>query len=451
MSRINPSYARSLFFFLMIILLINNYVYIESFQGEIIVNKALLLEIAQPWDTIDSGVAECVLNAVGYAESRGYALIYKVNSYGGYLDPAFTIGDSIYYARIPTIAYVEIKALSAGTMIILPADIIVMQEGAIIGAMKPVYINPATGEMTFINESKILNPIIETALRFARKNNRNETLVREFIVEAVTVNSSLAVSMNLADHEVREYRAIFDMIRESRIEKDGKVYVLRINEADVELFSCSIRSRFLSILSNAYLANVLLSIGVLAAIFALASGKITVLPLALALILLALIGTGINPNLISVFFIILGSVLLAVELFILPGFGVVGISGIVLLLLGFALLPAYIPTVISPTEEYINALRAFIFGTSITLGSFFGIVIFKVIQVRRKKPYKYTPEGKVGFAIDDIKPGGIGYVKIEGEYWRAVSNTDIKSGDKVIVISLREDGVLIVAKKEEPH
>lgn len=449
MIRINAKCAFIIFLLAYILILGDTIIYSSSLhEDEIAVNRALFLEIAPPWDTIDSGIAECVIDAVRYAESKGYALIYKVNSYGGYLEPAFNIGDAIYYAKIPTIAYVENRALSAGTMIILPADVIVMQEGSIIGAMKPVYINPATGEMTFINESKILNPIIETALRFARKNNRNETLVKEFIIEATTVNSSLAVLMNVADYEIREYYGMFNKIKGLRIEKEGKVYVLNIDAGSVESFSCSVRSRFLSILSNAYLTNVLLSIGVLAAIFSLASGKIAILPLALALILLALIGTGMSPNLISVFFIVLGSILLAVELFVLPGFGVVGISGIVLLLLGFALLPAYIPTVILPTEEYINALRAFIFGTSITLGTFFGIVVFKVIQVKRKKPVKYTPEGKVGIAIEDIKPGSIGYVKIEGEYWRAVSDTEIKSGDSVIVISLREDGTLVVAKKE---
>ncbi|MEM4763095.1 MAG: NfeD family protein, partial [Desulfurococcaceae archaeon] len=138
---------------------------------------------------------------------------------------------------------------------------------------------------------------------------------------------------------------------------------------------------------------------------------------------------------------------LAVELFILPGFGFVGISGIILITLGFALLPAYIPAGISPREDYIMALRAFIFGTAITLGSFFGLVVLKVVQVRKKKPVSYTPEGKEGFAIEDIKPGVIGFVKIEGEYWRAVSNSYIKAGERIVVLKLREDGVLVVDKK----
>jgi len=162
-----------------------------------------------------------------------------------------------------------------------------------------------------------------------------------------------------------------------------------------EEYSCSVRSRFISILSNTYLANILLTIGVLASIFALVSGKLVVLPLAVAFILLGLMGTGINPNLVSLFFILLGGVLLAVELFILPGFGIVGITGIILLLLGFTLLPMYTPTGIAPSESYVLMLRVFIIGLSVVFGGFFGIVLFKVVQVKRKKPISYTPIGKL--------------------------------------------------------
>lgn len=411
------------------------------------ITKGVLVEIGPPWDTIDSGVAECLVDAVKYAEESNAILIYKVNSYGGYLDSAFAIGDAIYYSKLPAIAYVENKALSAGTLIIIPADVIVLQKGSIIGAMKPVMVNPVTGEITFVNESKILEPIIGKVKVYSEKKNRNMSLLTEFIYEAKVVDSTTAVSSGVADYEVNDYNQLFELIKGVIVERRGVQYTIDLNPMNIEIFTCSIRSRVVSVLSNAYLANALLSIGVLAAIFALASGRIAVLPIALALVLLGLISTGVNPNMISIFFILLGAILLAVELFILPGFGFVGISGIILITLGFALLPAYIPAGISPSENYIVALRAFIFGTAITLGTFFGIVVFKVIQVRRKKPVSYTPEGKEGFAVEDIKPGVVGFVKIEGEYWRAISNNYIKAGEKIVVLKLREDGVLIVDKR----
>lgn len=441
----------NLFLFSLIAFLVFSIVYAQFSQQkpEITVSRAILVSIEPPWDNIDNGVAECVIEATRYAEERGYALIYKVNSYGGFLDPAFNIGDVIYNARVPTIAYVESKALSAGTLIVLPADIIALQRGSIIGAMKPVIYNPITGEIIFVNESKVIEPIIAKATLYADKRGRNTTLVREFVINAVVVDSDKAVSSKVADLEVIDINELLTSLKERVIEKDGVNYRLEISAAYVEPYSCSLRSRFLSILSNTYLSNILLSIGVLGAIFAIASGRISVLPLALALILLSLVSTGIHPNMVSVFLIILGSILLAVELFILPGFGVVGISGIVLLILGFALLPAYIPTGISPREDYLLALRALVIGMSLVLGSFSGIVLFKVIQIRRKKPESFTPIGKEGFSIDNIKPGTPGYVKVEGEYWRAESYEEIAPGDRILVEAMREDGVLIVRKKRD--
>lgn len=414
---------------------------------EIDITRAIILEVTPPWDTIDTGVAECFIEAVDRVKADRVVLIYRVNSYGGYLDAAFTIADTLFHSSVVSIAVVENKALSAGTFIILPADYIAIQKGSIMGAMKPVIVDPVTGQVTFVNESKIIEPVLKKAEVYAQARNRNISVIREFVYEAKVLDSSSSIQYRVADVEISVFEELFKHLENRIIEKNGVKYRILINPLSAERFTCSIRSRFLSILSNPYLANVLLSIGILATIFAIASGRVVMLPITIAMALLGLIGTGFNPNLISALLIALGVVLLAVELFVIPGFGVVGVSGIVLLTIGFALLPLYVPAGALPGEEYITALRVFIFGTATTLGVFFGIVLFKVIQIRKKKPVAYTPEGKEGYAIDDIKPGSMGFVKIEGEYWRAISSKEIKTGERVVVIAIREDGVLVVDKK----
>ncbi|MEM1796786.1 MAG: ATP-dependent Clp protease proteolytic subunit, partial [Zestosphaera sp.] len=176
-----------------------------SFQASGVITRAVVVEIKPPWDVIDSGVKECFLDALSKAESEGKALIYLVDSYGGYLDAAYTIGDAVSNSKIPTVAYVSGgKALSAGTMIILPANIVALHPSAIIGAMQPVMINPVTGELQFVNESKIINPVVEKALSYARLRGRNETLVKDFVVKATTVNAEKAVSYRVADMIVQD-------------------------------------------------------------------------------------------------------------------------------------------------------------------------------------------------------------------------------------------------------
>jgi len=419
----------------------------ESVENQRIVNTAILLDITPPFDTIDNGVAECFIDALREAESSGSLLIYRVNSYGGLLDAGFTIGDAVLYSKIPTIAYVESKALSAGTLIILPANIIALQKYSTIGDMQPVTVDPLTGQIQFINESKILGPIIEKAKTYAGRSNRNQTIVEEFVRQALTINSSLAVKYGVADLEVDNLDDLIRAVNGMHVRVNGVDYVLNIDRTSVRPFSCSMRSRFISVLSNTYIANILMTIGMLATIFALVSGKIVILPLTVSLLLLGLVGSGFSPNMVSAFLILLGVILLALELFVIPGFGIVGISGIILLTLGFALLPTYIPAGVSPSGEYITLLRLYILLISLGLGSIFGVMIYKVIRVKRKKPVEFLPVGKTGRVIEEIKPGSIGFVVVEGEYWRATSSEEVKAGEEVVVEGILEGGVLKVRRK----
>jgi len=115
---------------------------------------------------------------------------------------------------------------------------------------------------------------------------------------------------------------LLDKINGRSVVVNGVEYVIDVKPYTIEEYSCSVRSRFISLLTNSYVANVLVTIGLLGTIFALVSGRLTVLPLTLLFLLLGLVSVGVSANLVSIFLIILGAVLLAIELFVIPGFGV---------------------------------------------------------------------------------------------------------------------------------
>jgi len=52
-------------------------------------------------------------------------------------------------------------------------------------------------------------------------------------------------------------------------------------------------------------------------------------------------------------------------------------------------------------------------------------------------------KGVEGVAIEDIGPDKPGFVKVFGEYWRAVANKPIKSGCRVRVVELRGDFLVV--------
>jgi len=399
------------------------------------VTTAVLVEVTPPWDTIDDGVKECILNALKYAEDHNYALILSIDSYGGLLEAAFSIGDAFARAKVPVIAYVSGgKALSAATMIILPANIIALSPNSIIGAMQPIMYNPTTGTITFINESKIINPVVAKAVSYAKLRNRNTTAAKLFVVKSLVLTADQAVKYHVANLIANSLNDLLKKINGVHVNTSTGTYVLRIT--NVEKYSCSLRARVLSTLENPMVSSVLMTIGILGTIFAILSGKLPILPLALLFLLLGLIGSGFNPNVISILLLIIGGIMLAIELFVTPGFGVMGITGIILIAVGIALAPANIPSGFSPPAAYARDLQitAAVIGGG--LGALTGFILYKVIQAKRSKPQRFDPVGKVGKAVDSIEPGGKGFVVVDGEYWLATSDVRVDKGSEVIVTGM---------------
>jgi len=423
--------------FLAIALLQSLYVLAVQTQAysEGVISSAISVRIAPPWDTIDDGVKECVLNALRTAESRNEALILEINSYGGLLEAGFAIGDAFTSSRVPVIAYVYSgNAFSAATLIMLPTNVIAVSPNAVIGDMQPVEYNPITGQVTFINASKIVNAVVTKAVSYAKLRGRNITLVEEFVRNAKAVTADKAVRWHVADLMATDMNDLLSKLKGLKVRTAAGNYTLEIT--DVTPYPCSIRSRMISAFENPIVSSIMMTIGVLGTLFALLSGKLPVLPLALLFLLLGILGSGFSPNLMAIAFLTLGAILLFVELFITPGFGILGVSGITLIALGIALSPVAIPVGTSPPPGYVGSLRTIALTIGGFLGAFTGFVLYKIIEAKRSRPKPFTPVGVVGIAIDEITPDKPGFIKVSGEYWKAVSDEVIKPGDRVRVLSL---------------
>ena len=413
-----------------------------------VIHSAISVRIAPPWDTIDDGVKECVLNALSLAESRKEALIIEINSYGGLLEAGIAIGDAIAASKVPVIAYVYSgNAFSAATLIALPTNVLAVSPNAVIGDMQPVEYNPMTGQVTYINASKIVNAVVTKAVSYAKLRNRNITLVEEVVRNAKAVTADKAVKWHVANLMATDLNNLLSKLRGHKVRTLVGNYTLEITK--VATYHCSLRSRTISVFENPIVSSVMMTIGVLGTLFALLSGKLPVLPLAILFLLLGFLGSGFSPNLMAIAFLTLGAILLFVELFITPGFGILGVSGITLIALGIALSPVTIPVGTSPPPGYVGNLRTIALTIGGFLGAFTGFVLYKIIETKRSKPKAFTPIGVEGIAIDEIKPGSPGFVKVGGEYWRAVSDEVIKPGAKVRVLSINGSYLRVKPIKEE--
>ncbi|MCU6707671.1 nodulation protein NfeD [Paenibacillus sp. J5C_2022] len=134
--------------------------------------------------TVEQGLYAFLKRAFKEAEEgRAAHVILVVNTLGGEVVSASDIGELIRSSSIPTTAYVEGKAVSAGTYIALNADHIAMQPGSTIGSAAVV--NGSTGEM--IQNPKVVSFWVSQMTEAAKLNGRDPAIAAAMVDVQATV------------------------------------------------------------------------------------------------------------------------------------------------------------------------------------------------------------------------------------------------------------------------
>ena len=101
--------------------------------------KTPIVYVAPIEGMIDLGLAPFVDRVLREATDAGAAaVILEINTFGGRVDAAVVIRDALLNSRIQTVAFVNKRAISAGALIALATEKIVMGDGGTIGAATPV-------------------------------------------------------------------------------------------------------------------------------------------------------------------------------------------------------------------------------------------------------------------------------------------------------------------------
>jgi membrane-bound serine protease (ClpP class) len=88
---------------------------------------------------IDLGLAPFLARAIREAESAGAAaVLLEINTFGGRVDAAVAMRDTLLGSPVRTIAFVNQRAISAGALIALACETLIMTTGGTIGAATPV-------------------------------------------------------------------------------------------------------------------------------------------------------------------------------------------------------------------------------------------------------------------------------------------------------------------------
>lgn len=410
--------------------------------------NVLLVEIT---DTIDHSTVEILKESVQQAEiENSEAIILLLDTPGGGLQQTFEIADIILASRIPVIGYVYptgAAAWSAGTFILMSTHRAAMANHTIIGSSQPVEV---TLEGTrIVNDSKTINALVEWIQERSRMYERNETLAAEFITINRNVNATLAKKYGVIEFISSSIDKLLKDIDGEIINTSAGIVTLHTKDAVQIKYAPSLKIYFLTFISNPVLTSLLFMLGIFALIFGISSPGYGAEVFGVIAILLSLIGSGFAVSMLSLVFIIVGGLLLLIEIFATPGFGVIGIGGIISLVLGsIFLVPSYSTREWVISMDWINQIIIILIVAVVLVAIFFAFLLYKVIRIRKKKTAIGTFIGEKAKTIDKITPDKIGYVRFKGEYWQAKSDTIIEPNTNVIIIE-KDETMLIVKPVEE--
>lgn len=136
---------------------------------------------------VEPSMYDFCARAIGEAlEENPDYIVFEINTFGGRLDAAFDIVDTITAIRGPqTIAFVKKKAISAGSLIALACNKLYMMESTTIGDCAPI-VQSSDGTPQIVGE-KIQSPLRAKFRNLAQKNGYPELLTTAFVTPELEI------------------------------------------------------------------------------------------------------------------------------------------------------------------------------------------------------------------------------------------------------------------------
>lgn len=411
-------------------------------------------------------------------ELQADGVIIHMNTYGGAVNFADSIRTTLLNSEMPVYCFVDNNAASAGALIAIACDSIYMRTGANIGAATVV--DQSGSVLPDKYQSYMRSTIRSTAEAQGKVKRRidgvdtlvwrRDPLIAEAMVDARTVAPGADDSTKVLTLTTSE--AIHWGFCEAKVESIEELIKERLGEDDYTLKSYE-PSTFVEVkgfLMNPIFQSVLVMLIIGGIYFELQSPGIG-FPLAVSVVAATLYFAplyldGLAANWEILLFVI-GIIFLGMEIFVLPGFGVAGVVGIVAMSLGLIL--ALLSNVVFDFEgvDTRDAIRAMLtvlvgflasgglaiwIGSRIGHGGFLSAVSLESTQEVSEGYLSVDPTlkrkvGATGVAATLLRPSG--KIRIDGELYDAISLYGfIESGSTVRVVR-QESAQLYVEEMKE--
>lgn len=304
-----------------------------SLYGQTTASTNNIVYVAPIKGIIDLGLAPFVERVLEEAQkNKAVAVILDINTFGGRVDAAVQIRDALLNSPVRTIAFIDKRAISAGALISLAAQTIAMAPGGTIGAAAPVQAGPS-GTTTAPTSEKTVS-YVRKEFRATAESRKRPPLIAEAMVDSdvvipeisekgklLTLTTEEALKLKVADLQANSIEAL---LKE-----------LNIQNPEIRTFTPNWAEEVVRFLTHPVVSSLLVSVAMLGIFLELRTPGFGI-PGVIGLSSLSLFMWGHWLVQLAgweeLLLAIIGIFLFALELFVIPGFGIVGILGLLALL-----------------------------------------------------------------------------------------------------------------------
>ena len=427
---------------------------------------------------ISPGTADYVVRGLqSAAAEKAQLVVLKMDTPGGLDTSMRQIIKQMIASPVPVAAFVApdgARAASAGTYILYASHIAAMAPATNLGAATPIVIgigslperggqpqkdgkagdheknggmSPAGNAIAAPDtamERKQVNDAAAYIRSLAQMRGRNAEWAELAVRQAVSLTAAEALKLKVIDVIASDVSDLLRQLDGRKVNVLGMERTLSMAGARIAILEPDWRSRLLSVIADPSMAYLLMLAGIFGIFFEFSNPGF-ILPGVVGAIslFLALFAFQMLPiNYAGLGLIILGIAFMTGEVF-MPGFGVLGIGGIIAFVIGSVML-------VNTSVPGYGIAWSVIVPVAFTSALFIFFVTGMALKARNRPVVSGREEliGSIGEVQEDFE-GKEGWARVHGEIWRIRSKHPMGLRQRVRVV--RIDGLILDVEPEEEH
>jgi len=378
-------------------------------------------------------------DAIKRAEKHdAVCLVIQMDTPGGLMSSTWSIDKTLLADHVPVIVYIAPsggRAASAGVFISYAANLVAMAPSTNIGSAHPVSMMGKDSSKVMME--KVTNDAVAHIKGLAAQRGRNGEWAEKAVRESVNITEKEALELGVIDLIAKNGIDLLTQLDGRIIPFDDAEVALQTENKEIKIHGMNWSYKILDKIADPNIAFLFVLLGFAGIYFELRNPG-GIFPGAIGVMALIVAGFAFQVlpiNAVGILLLILGVAFFILEAYT-PTFGLLTTGGIISMSLG-AIMLYRTPDIRVSTSVWIPAVI------------FFGLfaALIAILAYRAQKAKVSTGNkglvGEKGEVVTPLKPEG--QVAVHGEIWKAISEENLKKGEKVVVEDV--EGIVIKVKR----